>query len=328
MSARTLLVIGGTGIISSACVRAAVADGWRVTAVNRGASTDRPLPDAVEVLRADARLPGELARVLGGRSFDVVADFVAYTPDHVREDVALFAGRTGQYVFISSASAYAKPVAHLPIVESTPLRNPYWGYSRDKIACEDLLVEAYRRDAFPVTIVRPSHTYDDAAVPTLGGWTDVVRMRRGDPVPVHGDGTSLWVLTYHTDVAAGVVGLLGRPQAIGEAYHITGDEVLTWDAIYRTLAEAAGVPEPYLVHLASDALARIAPELGPGVLGDRAHSVIFDNAKVRALVPQAGQRVPFVDGARRLVAWHDARGVPGDGALDAVLDRLAAAALA
>ena len=193
---------------------------------------------------------------LGAETFDVVADFIAFTPQHVQADIDLFAGRIGQYVFISSASAYQKPVGRLPIVESTPLRNPYWQYSRDKIACEDLLVNAYRSNGFPATIVRPSHTYDETHVPCMGGWTDIDRMRRGLPVVVQGDGTSLWVMTHHDDFAKAFVGLLGHPQAIGDSFQITSDEWLTWNQIYHLMAAAAGV-EPILLHIASDTIAGV-----------------------------------------------------------------------
>jgi nucleoside-diphosphate-sugar epimerase len=328
MTSQTALFIGGTGIISSACAALAVARGFELTVLNRGTTAARPLPDGVEVLQADIRDAASVRSVLGERTFDVVVDFVAFVPAHVRTDIALFTGRTGQYVFISSASAYQKPPARLPIVESTPLRNPEWQYSRDKIACEDLLVAAYRNDGFPATIVRPSHTYDRTTVPLLGHWTALDRMRRGRGVVVPGDGTSLWTLTHHTDFAKAFVGLLGHPQAIGDSFHITSDQVLTWNQIHHLMAAAAGV-EPRLVQIASRTIAAAVPDLGPGLLGDKAHSVIFDNSKVRALVPDYVATVPFAAGAREIVDWHDAdparRKV--DEALDAAFDKLVADAL-
>lgn len=325
MAALRVLFIGGTGIISSACAARAVAAGIDLTILNRGHTAARPLPAGAEVLQADIRDPESIRGALGDRSFDVVADFVAFVPRHVRTDLDLFAGRTGQYVFISSASAYQTPPARLPVVESTPLRNPEWQYSRDKIACEDLLVAAYRDTGFPATIVRPSHTYDRTAVPLPGGWTTVERMRRGKPVVVPGDGTSLWTLTHHTDFAKAFVGLLGNPRAIGDSFHITSDEVLTWRQIYEAMATAAGVAAE-LVPVTSRAIAAAVPELGPGLLGDKAHSMIFDNGKVRSLVPDYRATIPFAAGAREIVDWHDAdparRTV--DASLDAGFDKLLA----
>lgn len=304
MSLRTLF-IGGTGVISSACARRAVEQGHELYLLNRGESATHPVSPAAHVLRADVRDPVAVRAALGDLDFDVVVDFVAFTPEHVRQDVDLFTGRTGQYVFISSASAYQTPPTHLPIVESTPLRNPFWTYSQQKIACEDLLVDEYRQSAFPMTIVRPSHTYDQTVVPFDGGWTVVDRMRRGQEVVVPGDGTSLWTLTHSSDVAVGLVGLLGATSAIGEAFHLTGDEAPTWNQIFAQVAEAAGV-QPRLVHVASDAIAAADPELGAGILGDKAHSMTFDNAKIRSVVPQFAPAVPFSRGAREIVAWHDA----------------------
>jgi nucleoside-diphosphate-sugar epimerase len=327
MASLSILFIGGTGIISSACAARAVEAGHDLTVLNRGRTPLRPLPEGARPLRADIRDPEAVRSALAGREYDVVVDFVAYTPEHVRTDVDLFAGRVGQYVFISSASAYQKPPARLPIVESTPLRNPYWAYSRDKIACEDVLVAAYRDSGFPVTIVRPSHTYDRTSVPLTGGWTAVDRMRRGLPVVVHGDGTSLWTLTHHTDFAKAFVGLLGRPQAIGDSFHITSDEVLTWNQIYAAMAAAAGV-EPRLVHVASETIAAAEPRLAGPLLGDKAHSVIFDNTKVKALVPDYVATVPFSQGAQEIVEWYDAHPEHQvvDERTDALFDKLAAAA--
>ncbi|MET4591162.1 NAD-dependent epimerase/dehydratase family protein [Arthrobacter sp. 754] len=307
---RNILFIGGTGVISAAAADRAVALGHRLTVLNRGQSSGRPVQEGAEVLHADVRDPAAVREVLGGREFDAVADFIAFTPDQARASMDLFRGRTGQYVFISSASAYQKPPTLLPILESTPLKNPFWQYSRNKIACEDLLFEAYRSEDFPVTVVRPSHTYDRTRIAMLGGWTDIHRMRTGEPVVVHGDGTSLWTVTHSRDFAKAFVGLLGRPQAVGESYTITSDEFLPWNQIYRLFARAAGVPEPELVHVASETIAAQnagqIPELGPGLLGDRSHSVVFDNAKIKSLVPGYAASIPFADGAREIVQWHDA----------------------
>jgi nucleoside-diphosphate-sugar epimerase len=329
MSSLKVLFIGGTGIISSACAARAVESGIELTLLNRGDTTKRALPDAAEVVRADIRDPQSVKAALGDRNFDTVVEFVAFSPQHVQTDIELFSGRTGQYVFISSASAYQTPPARLPIVESSPLRNPYWQYSRDKIACEDLLVAAYRDSGFPATIVRPSHTYDKMSIPLMGGWTDIDRMRRGRPVVVHGDGTSLWVLTHHRDFAQAFVGLFGHPQAIGDSFHITSDEVLTWNQIYELMATAAGV-DAKLVHIASETIAAHDAELGASLLGDRTHSVIFDNSKVKALVPQYLATTPFSQGAREIVDWYDAdagrREI--DAPMDALLDKLVAGSAA
>lgn len=319
-----VLFIGGTGIISSACVAEAVGLGYRVSVLNRGRNGLRPIPAGVEVIHADLNDTSALASAVQGRRFDVVADFMSFTRDRLQRNVELFAGRVDQYIFTSSASAYAKPVTTWPIRESTPLRNPWWQYSRDKIDCEDFLVQRYREDGFPMTIVRPSHTYDQFALPIHGNWTQIARLRAGKPAVVHGDGTSLWTLTHASDFAYMFAGLLAQPAAIGEAYTITGDEVLTWDAIFAALGRAAGVDAPKLVHIASEALAREIPEWGPGLLGDKAHSVVFDCSKVRAMRGGFAQRVPFVRGAEQIVAAFDAHPELQDysPALDARMDDL------
>jgi nucleoside-diphosphate-sugar epimerase len=327
MTALKILFIGGTGILSSACGPRALAAGHELTLLNRGSTSIRPVPDGAEVLHADIRDAASVRAAVGDREFDVVVNFVAYTPEHVRSDVDLFAGRTGQYVFISSASAYQKPPRRVPVTESTPLHNPFWQYSRDKIACEELLLAAYRDQDFPLTIVRPSHTYDPASPPIEGGWTQIDRMRRGLDVVVHGDGTSLWTLTHHIDFAKGFVGLLGNTRTIGEAYTITSDDVLTWNQIFTLLGTAAGV-RPRLVHVTSDQIAEVDPEWGPGLLGDKAHSVIFDNTKIKTAVPDYVASIPFEQGAREIVAWHDAdpaRQVVDD-RVNATIDRLLARA--
>ncbi|WP_416418517.1 NAD-dependent epimerase/dehydratase family protein [Paenarthrobacter aromaticivorans] len=302
---RNVLFIGGTGVISAAAADRAVALGHRLTILNRGRSAGRPVPEGAEVLHADIRDTGAVREVLRGREYDAVADFISFTPAHARAGLEMFRGRTGQYVFISSASAYQKPPSTLPIRESTPLKNPFWKYSQDKIACEELLFEAYREQDFPVTVVRPSHTYDRTKIALVGGWTDIHRMRAGMPVLVHGDGTSLWTLTHSRDFAKAFVGLLGRPQAVGESYTITSDEFLPWNQIYRLFARAAGVEEPELFHVSSETIAAHSKELGPNLLGDRSHSVVFDNSKIKALVPDYQATIPFADGAREIIDWHD-----------------------
>ena len=323
MSALRVLFIGGSGVISSASTRLAVERGVDLTVLNRGASTVRPLPDGVRQVQGDIRDPASVRSALGDEEFDAVVDWVAFTPDHVRTDVELFSGRTRQYVFISSASAYQTPPARIPVLESTPLRNPFWQYSRDKIAGEDLLVSAYRESGFPATIVRPSHTYDRTLVPFDGGWTAVERMRQGKEIVVHGDGTSLWTLTHHEDFARGFVPLLGHPRTVGEAFHVTSDDVLTWNQIARSMAAAAGV-EARIVHVPSDAIAAEDPGWGAGLLGDKAHSMVFDNSKLRSVVPDFRATIPFEQGAREMVEWFDADPARKqvDPTVDAAMDRL------
>jgi nucleoside-diphosphate-sugar epimerase len=318
-----VLFIGGSGVISSACSQLAVERGIELFALNRGSTSQRPLPAQAVPLRGDIRDPRSVREALGSREFDAVVDWVAFTPEHVLADIDLFRGRTGQYVFISSASAYQTPPSRLPITESTPLRNPFWQYSRDKIACEDLLVSAYREEGFPATIVRPSHTYDKTLVPFDGKWTAVARMRAAREIVVHGDGTSLWTLTHHADFARGFVPLLGHPRTIGEAFHITSDDVLTWNQIAGALAAAAGVTAR-VVHVPSDAIAAADPEWGAGLLGDKAHSMVFDNSKLRSVVPGYRAEIPFEQGAREIIAWYDEDPARQqvDARLDAVMDKL------
>ncbi len=326
MTSPTVLFLGGTGIISSACTERALALGHQVCVLNRGTSTTRQLPAGAQSLVADVSDPAAVREALGDRSFDVVADFRAFTPADVQSRLDLFDGRMGQYVFISSASAYQTPPGRLPVRESTPLRNPYWQYSRDKIACEDLLVTAYRERGLPMTIVRPSHTYDKTLLPFDGGWTVVDRMRRGAEVVVHGDGTSLWTLTHHADFAYAFVGLFSQPAAIGNSFHITSDEWLAWNEIFETVAAAAGV-EPKLVHVPSDAIAAVDPEWGAALLGDKAHSMIFDNSAVKRLVPDYTARIPFSQGAAEIMAWYDEDPARQqvDHQMDATMDTLVAA---
>jgi nucleoside-diphosphate-sugar epimerase len=326
MAKLKVLFIGGTGVISSACVRAALSDGdIELFVLNRGQSAARALPPGVTELRADIRDAASVRDALKDLDFDSVVDFVAFTADHVRADIDQFRGRAGQYVFISSASAYQTPPLRLPVTESTPLRNPYWQYSRDKIACEDLLVAEYRDNGFPATIVRPSHTYDETKTVLSGGWTALKRMREGKPVIVHGDGTSLWTVTHTTDFARAFVPLLAHPRTLGEAFHITSDDVLTWDQIAHALAAALGVT-PRLVHVPSEVIAAHDPEWGSGLIGDKAHSMVFDNSKVKSVVPGWRAVVPFERGAREIVRWHTAE--PSrqvvDEQLDALMDKLAA----
>jgi nucleoside-diphosphate-sugar epimerase len=313
-----VLFVGGTGVISSACSQLAVERGMDLYLLNRG-QTSRPIPDGARILHADIRDRESVRNVLRGVEFDVVVDWIAYVPEHVETDLELFRGRTGQYIFISSASAYQTPPACLPVTESTPLDNPYWDYSRAKIACEERLMRAYREKKFPVTIVRPSHTYDKTKLPVYGGYTVVNRMRQGKKVIVHGDGTSLWVLTHHSDFARGFVGLLGNHHAIGEVFHITSDEILTWNQIFQILAHAARA-EAHVVHIPSEFIAAFDPDWGVNLLGDKAHSMIFDNSKIKRTVPGFAATVPYSWGAEEQMAWYDAD--PARRTVDKRLDRL------
>jgi nucleoside-diphosphate-sugar epimerase len=327
MSNLKVLFIGGSGVISSACARVAADSGTiDLYVLNRGQSTTRTLPDGVKEFRADIREPGSVREAIGDLDFDCVVDWVAFTPEHVRTDIDLLRDRTGQYVFISTASAYQTPVSRLPVTESTPLRNPYWRYSRDKIACEDLLVSEYRESGFPATIVRPSHTYDKTKPVLDGGWTALARMLAGKPVIVHGDGTSLWTVTHHDDFARAFVPLLGHPRTLGEAFHITSDDFLTWDQITHALASALGVTAK-IVHVPSDVIAAADPGWGAGLLGDKAHSMVFDNSKIRQIAPGWRAVIPFERGAREIADWHLANSSrqAADAELDALMDKLAQA---
>ena len=321
-----VLFIGGTGIISSACVRLALARGMDLTLLNRGQSTLRPAPERVPVLQADLRDKDATRRALGDRSWDAVVNWIAFTPEHVQQDIELFGGRTGQYIFISSASVYQTPPLNLPVTESTPLRNPFWAYSRAKIACEEMLTAAYRQHGFPATIVRPSHTYDATLLPFDGGYTVLRRMLEGKPVVVPGDGTSLWTLTHNSDFAKGLVGLLGNPRSIGDAFHITSDESLTWNQIFDMVANAAGVAAEK-VHVPSDLIAGFDPEWGDGLLGDKSHSMIFDNTKIKRLVLDYLSTTPFSRGVVEVVEWYKAHSEACviDPQFDATEDKIIAA---
>lgn len=320
-----VLFIGGNGTISSSISRRLVSQGHDLTLLNRGTDSTRPPIEGASSLIGDANDPASVRAAIGSREFDVVANFRSFLPQQAADDVETFEGRVGQYVYISSASAYQKPVVRLPITESTPLTNPFWQYSRDKIASEEVLTAAYRERGFPATIIRPSHTYDETRIPLQGGWTQIDRMRRGVPVVVQGDGTSFWTLTHSRDFAVAFTGLLGHPAAIGNAFTITSDEALTWDAIANILGNAAGA-KPEIVHIASETIAKDIPDWYGGLVGDKAHSLVFDNSKVKRLVPEFVATTPYHVGAREAIAWFDAdpaRRVV-DPAIDAALDALVA----
>jgi nucleoside-diphosphate-sugar epimerase len=301
-----VLFIGGTGNISTSVSRLAVANGIELVLLNRG-RRECAIAGA-EQLCVDIDDVAAVTQALGDRTFDAVVNFIAFVPEHIERDIKLFAGRTKQYVFISSASAYEKPPRNAVITESTPLKNPYWEYSRNKIACEERLMRAYRETDFPVTIVRPSLTYDTVLPIAIGGWgcaTLLDRLLAGRPIIVHGDGTSLWTVTHAEDFAKGFVPLLGHPCSIGQSYHITTDEVLTWNQIYETIADALGVTAR-IVHIPSDTLAELEPAWSGGLLGDKSHSAIFDNSKIKQLVPGFTATIPFHLGIRKTIAWFRA----------------------
>ncbi len=305
-----LLFIGGTGNISAACVRLALAEGHEVHVLNRG---NTPLDDlglgGAHSLVADISDETATKSALGDQTFDVVLNFIAFTPEHIERDLRLFSGQCAQYVFISSASAYQKPRGHLMITEDTPLKNPFWEYSRLKIACEERLHHAWREDDFPMTIVRPSLTYDTVIPLSMGSWDDytmIDRMKRGEPVVVHGDGQNTWTMTHSEDFALGLTGLLGNPLTRGHAFHITSDEVLTWDEIWHQAAEAAGCTAN-IVHVPSDFIAGMDDFQRGSLLGDKACSVVFDNSKLKRFVPGFQARIPWRVGIRRTLDWFEAK---------------------
>lgn len=306
MRAQKILIVGGTGTISQAVTELAVRRGHAVTLLNRGR---RPhgLGSQVETVVADTSDRPALQAALAGRSFDVVANFIAFTAADFAADLELFRRRTGQYLTISSASAYQKPPNHYRITESTPLHNPFWQYSRNKIAMETAALTAYREENFPITIVRPSYTYSHSSVPGLFGlgFQHFVRLQQGRPLAVHGDGQSLWQMTWNEDFAVGCVGLFGNPRALGEAFHITTDEVLTWDQIFQTMARVVGVTAQ-LVHVPVEFIGRVEPSVYDGLKGDKMYSLVLDNTKIKSVLPEYAPRTGFYDGMCRCYAWLQA----------------------
>ena len=304
-----ILIIGGTGTISSAITRLLAASGHDLWLLNRGTRKNE-VPANVKQVIVDIDNEDEVLRLLGDEQFDSVCEFIGFVPEQVERDIRLFKGRTRQYVYISSASAYAKPARNHVITEGTALANPYWQYSRNKIVCEELLMREYREQGFPVTIVRPSHTYCERGVPLSvhgpkGSWPVLKRMMEGKPVLVHGDGSSLWTLTWNEDFARGFIGLLGNPKAIGEAFQIMSDEQLTWNQVYECAAQALGVPLR-MYHVSSDFLAAVAPDdydFTGNLLGDKAVTVVFDCTKLKRAVPGFQATTRFDEGVRRCVAY-------------------------
>jgi nucleoside-diphosphate-sugar epimerase len=305
-----ILFIGGTGIISSACADLAVARGHEVFLLNRAVSKKVPIPEGATVLQADVHSDeAKLASLLGDYRFDAVVDYLAYHPHDIERDLRLFRGKTGQFIFISSASAYQKPVRNYIITEETPLENPYWEYSRNKIACETRLMQAYREEGFPTVIVRPSHTYGPTQIPLCVSswrhpWTVVDRMKRGQKIIVPGDGTSLWVLTWNADFAKGLLGLLGNENTLGEVFQITSDEVLSWDQIHLEAYRALDL-EPNIIHIPSDLIAMYDRDSLGSLIGDKVNSEVFDNSKIKRFVPDYVCEVNWAEGVRRSLAWFD-----------------------
>lgn len=300
------LFIGGTGTISTAIVNRLVNElSWEVWILNRG-NRNEVVPEGVHQIIADINNEADVTEKIKDLYFDTICEFIGFNVQHVERDYRLFKDKTRQYIYISSASAYHKPAASYIITEGTTLANPYWQYSRDKIACEEFLMRKYREESFPVTIVRPSHTYDERNIPVgvhgkNGGWQVIKRIMEGKPVIIQGDGSSLWTLTFNTDFAIGFTGLMGNRHAIGEAFQITGDETLTWDQIYQTVADALGV-KLNAYHVATDYLAAVGDKYGydftGGLKGDKSVSVVFDNSKLKRAVPDMKTTVRFDQGVR------------------------------
>ena len=299
-----VLFIGGTGNISTASSRLAIANGIDLYVLNRGTlKVDLP---GVSSIMGDVNKPETLS-TLKEHTWDVVVNWIAFDVNDIERDLALFKGKTKQYIFISSASCYQTPLSYPVITESTPLCNNLWDYSNNKIQCEDRLLKAYREDGFPITIVRPSLTYDTVIPIAIGGFNEyntADRILKGKEIIIHGDGTSLWTVTHADDFAKGFVGLLGLTQAIGHAFHITSDEVLTWNMIYKILADSLG-KEAKVVHIASDFICTIEPDFTGTLLADKAESVLFDNTKIKTFVPGFKATIPFAEGIKRTLNWLD-----------------------
>lgn len=308
MAKRNYLMIGGTGTISSAITRKIAADpSWQLYLLNRGRHKMEDLPENVILLKGDITNEEETAKLLEGLTFDCVSEFMGFKPEQVEKDIRLFAGKTRQYIFTSSAAGYQTPPARPFMTESMLLKNEYWGYAQDKIACEELLYKAFREQGFPVTIVRPAHTYCEKLIPfclesAKGSWPVIRRMIDGKPIIVPGDGASLWTITFNEDFAKGYVGLVGNPHAIGEAVHITTDESLTWDQMAQAVADELGVEyKPY--YIPTDVLAALAPNMAEGLNGDKRHSVIYDNSKIKSLTPGYCATITWREGVHRAMQY-------------------------
>lgn len=323
-----ILFIGGTGLISSECALLAAAKGHDVYLLNRG---NRPALPGTQSIIGDITKPDDVRRAIANHHFDCVANFIAYGPEDVQRDIDLFTGRTDQYILISTCATYQKPPTSHLMTEGTPQANPFWPYAQLKIQCEHVALTAYREKQFPLTIVRPSLTYGDSRIPaayhnSIHSWTTAWRMLNNKPVIVHGDGTSLWQITHAADFAKGFVGLAGNPLTLGHAFHITTDEVLCWDQILIALANALGV-KPNLIHIPADLIAKFDPVKAQGLHGDKIHSLVYDNTKLKSFVPGFQATIPFHEGIKRTVAWFKADGGRQtiDDAFNATADKIIAA---
>ncbi|MFA7227526.1 MAG: SDR family oxidoreductase [Melioribacteraceae bacterium] len=300
-----ILFIGGTGVISGACSQLCVEMGFDLFLLNRGNSLRTP-PAEAKIIRGDIRDPESVRSLLKDEDFDAVVDWIAYNEEHVRADFNLFRDRTGQYIFISSASAYHKPPLGLPIKENTPLHNPFWNYSREKINCENYLMNAYRENDFPVTICRPSHTYDRTRISLYGGYTALNRMKLGKKVILHGDGNTIWTLTNAKDFARGFAGLLGNSKTIGEVYHITSDETLSWNKIAEIIARKAGY-DLNVGYRSPEFISKYDEEWGCNLFGDKGYDTVFDNSKIRSVVPEFKAEIPYEEGVAEVIEWYSHR---------------------
>ena len=300
------LFIGGTGTISNAVSKLAAKNGWELYLLNRG-NKSSIVPEGAKVLISDINNEVEVARLIKDIEFDVIADFIAFEPSQIQRDIRLFSKKTKQFIFISSASAYQKPLAHYKITESTPLSNPYWKYARDKIACEELLMSEYRSNSFPITIIRPSHTYGESSIPVAirgekGCFQVIDRIMKGKPVIIPGDGNSLWTITHNTDFAKAFVGIMGNQASIGEAIHITSDESITWNKIYDLIGDALNV-KVIKYHVATDFLVKVQKDVEGGLAGDKANTVVFDNSKIKRLVPEYVATTRFDQGVKQSIKY-------------------------
>jgi len=316
-----VLFIGGTGIISSACSELAISKGIDLYHLNRGISTNTRKINGVKNIISDIWNIEESEKALHNYTFDVIVDFIAFAPDHLSERINILKNKCKQYIFISSASIYETPPSKLPVTENTKRENHIWEYSQNKIACEDFLLKQFSENNFPITIVRPSHTYDKTLIPLEGGYTVLKRIIDNKPIIVHGDGSSLWTLTHHKDFAVGLIGLLGKEEAIGQSYHITSDEYLSWNTIISELANALGKVAK-IIPVPSKKIATYNKEIGDSLLGDKTHSMIFDNSKIKKIVPEFNCSIPFSKGAKEIVEWYSNTQHQIDPELDKMFDTI------